>query len=178
MTDALDASSRTVFRSVSPPVVHVLARSRARTREVIDGAKLGQARLCCPTLEMIGAKALYDLESDYFVPIRERYETRRNIMIDALQKMEGVLCEKPGGAFYAIAKLPVDSAEKFALWLLNNFQEDGKTVMVAPAEHFYQTPDQGIDEVRLAYVLNTDDLSDAMRVLDRALKKYPGRVLR
>ncbi len=180
MTDALDRII--LCDSVSKRFSACGARIgsiASKNREVIDAAlKLGQARLCCPTLEMIGAKALYDLESDYFVPIREHYETRRNIMIDALQKMEGVLCEKPGGAFYAIAKLPVDSAEKFALWLLNNFQEDGKTVMVAPAEHFYQTPDQGIDEVRLAYVLNTDDLSDAMRVLDRALKKYPGRVLR
>jgi aspartate aminotransferase len=137
--------------------------------------KLGQARLCVPTLEMIGAKALYDLDPDYFTPIRERYEARRNIMIDALQKMDGVLCERPGGAFYAIAKLPVDNAEKFATWLLTDFQVDNKSVMVAPVENFYQTPGMGMDEVRLAYVLNTDDLAEAMRILEIALKAYPGR---
>jgi aspartate aminotransferase len=124
---------------------------------------------------MIGAKALFDLEPEYFTPIRERYEARRNIMIDALQKMDGVLCERPGGAFYAIAKLPVDNAEKFAIWLLTDFEIDGRTVMVAPVENFYQTPGMGVDEVRVAYVLNTDDLADAMQVLDAALKAYPGR---
>jgi len=96
-------------------------------------------------------------------------------MIDALQKMDGVLCERPGGAFYAIAKLPVDNAEKFAIWLLTDFQVDSKSVMVAPVENFYQTPGMGMDEVRLAYVLNTDDLAEAMRILEIALKAYPGR---
>jgi aspartate aminotransferase len=148
----------------------------SKNRDIMTAAlKLGQARLCVPTLEMIGAKALYDLDPDYFTPIRERYEARRNIMIDALQKMDGVLCERPGGAFYAIAKLPVDNAEKFATWLLTDFQVDNKSVMVAPVENFYQTPGMGMDEVRLAYVLNTDDLAEAMRILEIALKAYPGR---
>ncbi|MBP6137768.1 MAG: aminotransferase class I/II-fold pyridoxal phosphate-dependent enzyme, partial [Clostridia bacterium] len=148
----------------------------SKNRDIMTAAlKLGQARLCVPTLEMIGAKALYDLDPDYFTPIRERYEARRNIMIDALQKMDGVLCERPGGAFYAIAKLPVDNAEKFAIWLLTDFQVDSKSVMVAPVENFYQTPGMGMDEVRLAYVLNTDDLAEAMRILEIALKAYPGR---
>ncbi len=148
-----------------------------KNKDIMSAAlKLGQARLCVPTLEMIGSKALYDLDPDYFTPIRERYEARRNIMIDALQKMDGVLCERPGGAFYAIAKLPVDNAEKFAIWLLTDFQVDGKSVMVAPVENFYQTQGMGVDEVRLAYVLNTDDLAEAMRVLDIALKTYPGRI--
>jgi aspartate aminotransferase len=89
--------------------------------------------------------------------------------------MDGVLCERPGGAFYAIAKLPVDNAEKFAIWLLTDFQVDSKSVMVAPVENFYQTPGMGMDEVRLAYVLNTDDLAEAMRILEIALKTYPGR---
>lgn len=148
----------------------------SKNREVMTAAlKLGQARLCAPTLEMIGSKALYDLDPAYFMPIRERYEERRNILIEALQKMEGVLCEKPGGAFYAIAKLPVDNAEDFAIWLLTDYELDGKTVMVAPVENFYQTPGMGVDEVRVAYVLNTDDLKEAMRILEAALKAYPGR---
>lgn len=148
----------------------------SKNREVMAAAlKLGQARLCAPTLEMIGSKALYDLDPGYFKPIRERYEARRNILIEALQKMDGVLCEKPGGAFYAIAKLPVDNAENFAIWLLTDYELDGKTVMVAPVENFYQTPGMGVDEVRVAYVLNTDDLKEAMRILEAALKAYPGR---
>lgn len=148
----------------------------SKNREVMEAAlKLGQARLCAPTLEMIGAKALYDLDPSYFLPIRDRYEERRNILIEALQKMEGVLCEKPGGAFYAIAKLPVDDAEAFSIWLLTDFELDGKTVMLAPVENFYQTEGMGLDEVRVAYVLNADDLKEAMRILEVALKAYPGR---
>jgi aspartate aminotransferase len=177
MTDILDRVI--IVDSVSKRFSACGARIGAITsknHDVIGAAlKLGQARLCVPTLEMIGAKALFDLEPEYFTPIRERYEARRNIMIDALQKMDGVLCERPGGAFYAIAKLPVDNAEKFAIWLLTDFEIDGRTVMVAPVENFYQTPGMGVDEVRVAYVLNTDDLADAMQVLDAALKAYPGR---
>ena len=178
MTDILDRVM--IIDSVSKRFSACGARIGSLTcknRDVMSAAlKLGQARLCVPTIEMIGAKALYDLEPDYFTPIRERYEARRNIMIDALQKMDGVLCERPGGAFYAIAKLPVDNAEKFAIWLLTEFQLDGKSVMVAPVENFYQTPGMGVDEVRLAYVLNTEDLAEAMRVLATALQAYPGRV--
>ncbi|HZK41969.1 MAG TPA: pyridoxal phosphate-dependent aminotransferase, partial [Clostridia bacterium] len=137
----------------------------SKNKDVMTAAlKLGQARLCAPTLEMIGSKALYDLDPSYFIPIRERYEERRNILIQALEKMEGVLCEKPGGAFYAIAKLPVDNAEEFAIWLLTDFQLDGGTVMLAPVENFYQTPNRGLDEVRVAYVLNSEDLKEAMRI--------------
>ncbi len=148
----------------------------SKNKEVMTAAlKLGQARLCAPTLEMIGAKALYELDPAYFTPIRERYEERRDILVDALRGMEGVLCEKPGGAFYAIAKLPVDKADDFAIWLLTDFELDGGTVMLAPAENFYQTPGMGLDEVRVAYVLNTDDLKEAMRILKAALKVYPGR---
>jgi len=148
----------------------------SKNKEVMAAAlKLGQARLCVPTLEMIGSKALYDLDPDYFAPIRARYEERRNILVDALQKMDGVLCETPGGAFYAVAKLPVDNAEKFAIWLLTDFELDGKTVMLAPVENFYQTPGMGVNEARVAYVLNTDDLKDAMLVLKAALEAYPGR---
>ena len=148
----------------------------SKNKDVMTAAlKLGQARLCAPTLEMIGSKALYDLDPSYFKPIRERYEERRNILIQALEKMEGVLCERPGGAFYAIAKLPVDNAEDFAIWLLTDFQLDGGTVMLAPVENFYQTPNRGLDEVRVAYVLNSEDLKEAMRILQAALEVYPGR---
>jgi len=177
MTDVLDRII--IIDSVSKRFSACGARIGSLTsknKEVMAAAlKLGQARLCVPTLEMIGSKALYDLDPDYFAPIRARYEERRNIMVDALQKMDGVLCETPGGAFYAVAKLPVDNAEKFAIWLLTDFELDGKTVMLAPVENFYQTPGMGVNEARVAYVLNSDDLKDAMHVLKAALEAYPGR---
>lgn len=177
MTDVLDRII--IIDSVSKRFSACGARIGSLTsknKEVMAAAlKLGQARLCVPTLEMIGSKALYDLDPDYFAPIRARYEERRNILVDALQKMDGVLCETPGGAFYAVAKLPVDNAEKFAIWLLTDFELDGKTVMLAPVENFYQTPGMGVNEARVAYVLNTDDLKDAMLVLKAALEAYPGR---
>jgi len=148
----------------------------SKNRAVMEAAlKLGQARLCAPTLEMIGAKALFDLDPDYFTPIREEYENRRNIMIEALESMDGVLCRRPGGAFYATARLPVDNAEDFAIWLLTDFELEGKTVMLAPVENFYQTPGMGRDEVRVAYVLEASAIREAMRILKTALEVYPGR---
>lgn len=137
--------------------------------------KPAQSRLCVPTLEMIGSKALFDLPADFFEPIAEEYCKRRNIMIDALQAMPGVLCEKPHGAFYAIAKLPVDNAEKFVRWLLTDFSLDNETVMAAPAENFYSTPGLGVDEARFAYVLECSELEKAMKVLAKGLQEYPGR---
>ncbi len=177
MTDVLDRVI--IIDSVSKRFSACGARVGSLTsknRDVMSAAlKLGQARLCVPTLDMIGSKALYDLDPDYFTPIRQEYENRRNLMIDALQQMEGVVCEKPGGAFYATAKLPVDDAEAFAIWLLTDFELDGKTVMVAPVENFYQTPGMGRDEVRVAYVLKLEDLAEAVRILKIALEAYPGR---
>ncbi|MFA5585086.1 MAG: pyridoxal phosphate-dependent aminotransferase [Saccharofermentanales bacterium] len=177
MTDVLDRVI--IIDSVSKRFSACGARIGSLTsknRDVMSAAlKLGQARLCVPTLDMIGSKALYDLDPDYFTPIRQEYEDRRNLMIDALQQMEGVVCEKPGGAFYATAKLPVDDAEAFAIWLLTDFELDGKTVMVAPVENFYQTPGMGRDEVRVAYVLKLEDLAEAVRILKIALEAYPGR---
>ncbi|HHV42992.1 MAG TPA: pyridoxal phosphate-dependent aminotransferase [Clostridiaceae bacterium] len=138
--------------------------------------KLGQSRLCAPTLEMIGATALYEMDPAYFDPIRERYQKRRDVLCDGLAAIEGVMCKKPMGAFYAIAKLPVKNAEDFAKWMLTDFNDNNETVMVAPVENFYQTPGMGVDEVRVAYVLNTDDLKRAVEILDKALKIYPDRV--
>lgn len=150
----------------------------SKNKNVMLGAlKMAQGRLSSPTLEMIGSKALYDLEPDYFDPIRERYQRRRDVMIDAMTKMEGVLIKRPAGAFYAIATLPVDNAEKFAIWMLKEFKRDGETVMVAPVENFYATKNMGINEARVAYVLNENDLSQAMVILEAGLKAYPGRTI-
>ncbi|WP_459128946.1 pyridoxal phosphate-dependent aminotransferase [Guggenheimella bovis] len=139
--------------------------------------KLAMARLCVPTVEMIGATALYKLDPSYFTPIREEYQKRRDIMIGELQKIPGVLVQMPKGAFYAVVKLPVDSAEKFALWLLQDFSHNGETVMVAPAEGFYATEGLGVQEVRMAYVLEQSELVKAMAVLKVALEQYPGKTL-
>lgn len=150
-----------------------------KNRDLIKGVlKLCMGRLCVPTLEQVGATALYGIDMSYFAPIKDEYTKRRDIVFQALQKMEGVICEKPRGAFYVIAKMPVDDAEKFVIWMLENFDVDGETLMFAPAEKFYATPDMGRNEARLAYVLNADDLKKAMNILEKALKAYPGRTIR
>lgn len=139
--------------------------------------KLAQGRLCVPTLEQIGATALYKTDQSYFKSVNEEYDRRRVITVDALNSMPGVFCKKPTGAFYVNAKLPVDDAEKFVTWLLQDFDLDGDTVMLAPAEGFYSTPGLGKDEARIAYVLKEENLKRAMEVLEAALKQYPGKTV-
>ncbi|MBM7614106.1 pyridoxal phosphate-dependent aminotransferase [Alkaliphilus hydrothermalis] len=139
--------------------------------------KLCQGRLCVPTLEQIGAVELYKTPEDYFESVNQEYDKRRNIVFEGLQDIPGVVCEKPTGAFYVVAKLPVDDAEKFTIWMLREFDVDGETVMVAPAEGFYATPGLGRDEIRIAYILNEDDLKKAMSILKKAVAEYPGTTI-
>lgn len=147
-----------------------------KNKDLIKGVlKLCMGRLCVPTLEQIGAAALYGIDMDYFRPIKAEYTKRRDIVYGALRNMDGVICEKPRGAFYVIAKMPVDDAENFVIWMMEHFDIDGETLMFAPAEKFYATPGMGKNEARLAYVLNADDLKKAMHILEEALKAYPGR---
>lgn len=134
--------------------------------------KLCQGRLCCPTLEQVGATALYGVSFDYFDGIKEEYQKRRDAIYEELIKIPGVKCEKPRGAFYIIAKLPVIDAEKFAMWLLSNYSYNNETVMLAPAQGFYCTDELGKDEVRIAYVLNEYDIRKAMKILKLALQEY------
>lgn len=134
--------------------------------------KLCQSRLCVPTVEQVGAAALKDTPESYFTETRAEYERRRNIMMEGLEKIPGVICKKPTGAFYIVAKLPVEDAEDFAKYLLTDFSHDGKTVMVAPAGGFYATPGLGKDEIRLSYCLNCESLKDAMDLLGMALVEY------
>lgn len=134
--------------------------------------KLCQSRLCVATIEQIGASALINVQDKYFKEVSEEYKKRRDIVYEALSKMDGVVCEKPHGAFYVIAKLPVIDAEDFVIWLLREFDVDNETVMMAPAEGFYATKGLGKDEVRISYVLNTEDLLKAMKILEKALKIY------
>lgn len=137
--------------------------------------KYAQARLCVPAYGQIAAEGALATPQSYFDAVRAEYIHRRDVLVEGLNKIEGVFTPNPMGAFYTIAKLPVDSAEKFAQWLLEDFSYEGQTVMVAPAAGFYATPGKGEDEVRIAYVLKVEDLKGALKCLEEALKVYPGR---
>jgi aspartate aminotransferase len=148
-----------------------------KNKEIINTAlKFAQARLSPPGLGQIAGEASIDTPDDYFKEVNKEYTARRNYMVEALNKIPGVYCPKPKGAFYTVVKLPVDDADKFAQWLLEKFEYNNQTVMVAPASGFYSTPGYGKNEVRIAYVLKIDDLKNAMMILAEALKVYPGRV--
>lgn len=134
--------------------------------------KLCQARLSVPTLEQIGAIELYNTDNSYLKDVNEEYRKRRDVLYDELIKVPGVICKKPTGAFYIVAKLPVENADHFTKWLLSDFDIDGETVMPCPAEGFYMTSGLGVDEIRLAYVLNSKDLSKAANLLKEGLKAY------
>lgn len=150
----------------------------SRNCEVMAAAlKFAQARLCPPSYGQIASEAALDTPREYFEGVIREYIERRDFMVEALNKMEGVFCPKPKGAFYTVVKLPVDDADKFSQWLLESFEHNNQTVMLAPASGFYATPGLGKNEVRIAYVLKIDDLRKAMEVLEAALKQYPGRTL-
>ncbi|MGD0343187.1 MAG: aminotransferase class I/II-fold pyridoxal phosphate-dependent enzyme, partial [Bacteroidales bacterium] len=147
-----------------------------KNKEVISTAlKFAQARLSPPSLGQIAGEASIDAPPEYFREVNMEYTARRNYMVAALNKIPGVYCPKPKGAFYTVVKLPVDNADKFARWLLEEFEYKNQTVMVAPASGFYSDPSSGKDEVRIAYVLKIEDLENAMKTLEEALKVYPGR---
>jgi len=146
-----------------------------KNKDVIRTAlKFAQARLSPPGLGQIAAEASIDTPPEYFEEVNREYTARRNYLVDALNNIPGVYCPKPKGAFYTVVKLPVDDADKFAQWLLEEFEYKNQTVMVAPASGFYSTPGLGKDEVRIAYVLKIEDLKNAIQTLQEALKVYPG----
>ena len=150
----------------------------SRNRELMAQAlKICQGRLCAATLDQLGAAALYGVGSDYFSAVREEYHRRRDTCMEGLSQIPGVVCECPKGAFYLMAKLPVDDTDKFQTWLLEEFQDNGETVMFAPGEGFYGTPGKGRDEVRLAYILKQADLRRAMEVLAHGIEAYNSRKL-
>lgn len=134
--------------------------------------KLCQGRLCVPTLEQIGSVELYKTPTSYFKEVNEEYRRRRDVLYNELMKVDGVVCKKPTGAFYIVAKLPVENAEDFVIWMLKDFNKDNETVMVCPAEGFYSTEGLGRDEIMLAYILNKDDLLKAASILKEGLEKY------
>ena len=147
-----------------------------RNREVLDAAlRMGQARLCPPYLAQVAAIAALDTPPSYFQEVHDEYVVRRNCIVKALNAIEGVYCPTPRGAFYSIVKLPVDDADRFARWMLEEFRYKDQTVMLAPAAGFYATPGLGRNEVRIAYVLKCEDLLAAAECIREALKVYPGR---
>lgn len=149
----------------------------SRNADVMAGAlKFGQARLASPTLDQIGVLAcLKEVPPSYFEDVRKEYIARRDTMVNALKKMPGVIVPSIQGAFYAVVQLPVDDADEFCKWLLTDFAWEGQTVLMAPAKGFYITPGLGVNQVRIAYVLEQEKIEAAMTCLAEALKVYPGR---
>jgi aspartate aminotransferase len=148
-----------------------------KNKDVYNTAmKFAQARLSPPGLAQIMGEAAVDLPDSYFDAPKAEYMARRDLLVSRLNKMEGVFCPNPGGAFYAIARLPIDDSDKFCQWLLESFSYNSQTVMLAPATGFYGTEGLGKNEVRLAYVLNLDAINAAMDCLEKALEQYPGKV--
>ncbi|MEO5685231.1 MAG: pyridoxal phosphate-dependent aminotransferase [Chitinophagaceae bacterium] len=148
-----------------------------KNQQVLDAVmKFAQARLSPPSFAQILGEAAIDLPADYFDKTKAEYKKRRDTIVKRLNAMPGVFCPNPGGAFYAMARLPIDDADVFCQWLLESFSYNGHTVMLAPATGFYSTPGLGKNEVRLAYVLNTDAINAAMDCLEKALEIYPGKI--
>ncbi|MFT4094071.1 MAG: pyridoxal phosphate-dependent aminotransferase [Niabella sp.] len=149
-----------------------------KNKKVYDAAlKFAQARLSPPGLEQVLGEAAVDLPDDFFNAPKAEYLNRRNLLVSRLNKMAGVYCPNPGGAFYAMARLPIDDCDKFCQWLLEDFSYNNQTLMLAPATGFYVTPGLGTNEVRLAYVINQEAIKNAMDCLEEALKIYPGRTI-
>lgn len=149
----------------------------SRNKEVMSTAlKFAQARLSPPTFGQIAGEAALKTPQSYFDEVIAEYVERRNILVDGLNKIPGVFCPKPKGAFYCVAKFPVDDADKFCQWLLEEFSFENQTVMMAPASGFYATKGSGKNEARIAYVLEKDSLRNAVKCLEEALKVYPGKV--
>ncbi|HQW91475.1 MAG TPA: pyridoxal phosphate-dependent aminotransferase [Ferruginibacter sp.] len=148
-----------------------------KNKTLLDATmKFAQARLSPPSFAQILGEAAVDLPADYFKTAKAEYKLRRDTIVNRLNAMPGVFCPNPGGAFYAMAKLPIDDSDRFCQWLLESFNYNNQTVMLAPATGFYSTPGLGKQEVRLAYVINVDAINLAMDCLEKALEEYPGRV--
>ncbi len=139
--------------------------------------RFAMARLSPPTLAQVAAEAALGTDASYFDAVRSEYKMRRDALVQGLNGIENVVCPVPGGAFYAVAKLPIDDADAFCRWILESFEFEGATVMVAPNSGFYATPGLGKQEVRMAYVLHLDEIQKAVQCIEAALRVYPGRVV-
>ena len=145
----------------------------SKNAEVMGAAmKFAQARLSPPTFAQIASEAALETPQSYFDEVIEEYKERRDVLVEGLNKIEGVTVGNPNGAFYCIAKLPIDNADTFAQWMLESYDLNGETVMVAPAAGFYSSPNVGLDEVRIAYVLKKEDLKRSCEILKKGLETY------
>ena len=150
----------------------------SKNKEMMAAAlKFAQARLSPPTFGQIAGEAALKTPQSYFDEVSVEYVSRRDLLVEGLNKIDGVICPKPKGAFYVIAQLPVNDTDKFARWLLEDFDLNGETIMVAPAAGFYSSPNIGINQIRIAYVLNKKSLQNAINCLEEALKVYPGSTI-
>ena len=164
----IDSVSK-IYSACGARIGSIASKDKTLIAEIL---KLCQGRLCVSTLDQVGSVELYNTPSSYFTEVNNEYKNRRDVLYNELIKVEGVICKKPAGAFYIVAKLPIENAEDFVIWMLTDFNKDGETVMACPAEDFYATPGLGRDEIRLAYVLKEDDLHKAAIILKEGLEKY------
>lgn len=147
-----------------------------KNEELMDNLmKIARGRLCTPTLEQVGAAALFELPKSYYEETQKEYEARRDAAYEEISKIPGVVCRKPGGSFYLMAKLPVDNVENFLMFMLNEFEHNGETVMFTPAEGFYETEGLGKDEIRIAYVLNAKDMARSAELIRLGIEAYNNR---
>lgn len=160
------------FSACGARIGMLISRNKALMAEAL---KFCQGRLCSATLDQVGAAALYSVGPDYFEKVREEYRRRRDLCYQKLTAIPGVVCAKPMGAFYAMAKLPIDDANEFTKWMLTDFEDHGETVMCSPANGFYATPGKGRNEVRIAYVLKERDLGRALDLLALGIERYNNR---
>lgn len=153
-----------------------IGRMITKNKELLSAAmKFAQARLSPPTFGQVAGEAALDSPQSYYDDIVKEYESRRNVCVDAINRIDGAYCPTPKGAFYIVAHLPIDDSEKFCKWMLTDYNYNGKTVMMAPASGFYSTEGRGLQEVRISYCLKKEDLEEAMMIIKEALKVYPGR---
>ncbi len=160
------------FSACGARVGCVISKNRQFMSEAM---KWCQCRLASATVDQIAAAALYGMDPSYFDAVRDEYRLRRDTMVRKLQEIPGVICRMPKGAFYVMCALPVDDADKFQTWLLNDFNDNGETILFACGEPFYATPGRGVNEVRLAYTINAPDIARAIDILKIAIEKYNNR---
>ena len=150
----------------------VITRNRELYNQVM---KWCQGRLCTSTLDQIASAALYSVGPEYFEAVRKEYKARKDTLTEGLKKIPGIVYSEPKGAFYVMAALPVDDAEKLQIWMLEEFEDQGETLMFTPAESFYRTPDTGRNEIRMAYVINQKDIARSMELLAKGIEAYNNR---
>ncbi len=162
------------FSACGARVGCVVTRNRELQQAIL---KFCQSRLAVATVDQMGAAALYSVDPEFFLRSKEEYHLRRDLVVSRLRRIPGVMVEEPMGAFYVMASLPVDDADKFQYWLLQSFQDQGETVMFAPGAPFYETPGKGVNEVRIAYVRKREELERALELLEKGIAEYQKTVM-